>query len=410
MNSPATQDLATHEEWSVDLVDVIDFFSTQWQRLALGAFAGLVLALAGWFGMGKYTAESVMINNKVEAQVLESADKATLKTPEKNKAIDLIGWRSLTRALPALASQLVDAGQVTAEQEAQMQRMSKTEWWTQNVKPTFSLSKSDTKELAFLSKEMQEAGGADILNLVVQTTGKTGEEAAAHAKAATDFIMQGTAYLSVKDTISGYESQVLTVASDLQKKITDAEVELKFLRQRAEALEILRQRFPGNTAVSNQQVVDLKESNAKFMPISTQIVAVQSDINTTLEQLQRMRDKLAQSNLMRAFVQKAQAQTTQVTDGFALIDALLKISAELRSTAKPDDMNAQLVLSNMEADLVKTRTFYTKGLEVRLAPTVRAPSLLMPLAAGLLGGTLLMLVFLLLRTGLASLRAQKTST
>ena len=161
--------------------------------------------------------------------------------------------------------------------------------------------------------------------------------------------------------------------------------------------------------MANQQLVDLKDTNAKFMPISTQIVAVQSDINATLEQLQRMRDQLAQSELMRSFVQKAQQQTGQKQNGFELITALLQITSELRSTAKPDDMNAQVVLSNMEADLVKTRTFYSKGLEVRLAPTVKAPSLAMPLALGLMAGTLLMLVFLLLRTGLANLRAKKAN-
>jgi hypothetical protein len=382
------------DEWSIDLLDIVNFLVAQWKQLLMGGLAGLLLALASWFGLGQYSAETVLINNQVEAQ---------------SKAIDLIGWRAMTRSLPGLASQLVSEGHVSADQESQMQRMSYTDWWAKNVKPTFSLSKADTKDLAALSKQMQEAGGADILNLVILTTGKTQQEAAARGQVATDFITQGSAYLSVKETISGYESKVLTVNSNLQKKITDTEIELNFLRQRAQDLEVLRQRFPGNTPVANQQLVDLKDTNAKFMPISTQIVAVQSDINATLEQLQRMRDQLAQSELMRSFVQKAQQQTGQQHNGFVLIDALLKITTELRSTAKPDDLNAQVVLSNMEADLVKTRTFYSKGLEVRLAPTVKSPSLAMPLALGLMAGTLLMLVFLLLRSGLANLRAKKAS-
>jgi len=392
------------DEWSIDLLDIVNFLVAQWKQLLMGGLAGLLLALATWFSLGQYTAESVLMNNPIPKDEF-------IKNPadQPSKAIDLIGWRAMTRSLPGLASQLVSEGHVSADQESQMQRMSYTDWWAKNVKPTFSLSKADTKDLAALSKQMQEAGGADILNLVIQTTGKSQEEAAARAQVATDFITQGSAYLSVKETISGYESKVLTVNSNLQKKITDTEIELNFLRQRAEALEVLRQRFPANTPVANQQVVDLKDTNAKFMPISTQIVAVQSDINTTLEQLQRMRDQLAQSELMRSFVQKAQQQTSQHHNGFVLIDALLKITAELRSTAKADDMNAQLVLSNMEADLVKTRTFYSKGLEVRLAPTVKAPSLAMPLALGLMAGTLLMLVFLLLRTGLAHLRAKKAN-
>lgn len=404
MTTPTPQP-APHDddEWSIDLLDVVNFLTTHWQQLLMGAGAGLVVALAGWFGLGKYTAETVLINNQVETVMINN------QVVSQSKAIDLIGWRSMTRSLPALAAQMVNEGQVPPEQENQLRSMSSNNWWSQNVKPTYALSKADTKELAALSKQMQEAGGADILNLVVLTQGKTSEEASTRAKIATDFIMQGTAYLSIKDTISSYESQVLTVSSDLQKKITDTEVELKFLRQRAEALEVLRQRFPGNTPVANQQLVDLKDSNAKFMPISTQIVAVQSDINAAQEQLQRMRDKLAQSEFMRTFVQKATEQTSRQQNGFALIDALLQITTELRRNSSTDDMNAQLVLSTMEADLVKARTFYSKGLEVRLAPSVKPPKLALPLALGLLAGGFLMLLFLLVRTGLANLRAKQAA-
>jgi hypothetical protein len=242
---------------------------------------------------------------------------------------------------------------------------------------------------------------------VVKTRGGSEAAAAANAKVATDFIMQGGAYLSVREAVNRYESQVLTVDSDLQKKITDREVELRFMRERAKQLEDLRTRFPGNVVVGSQQVVDLKDSNAKYMPISTQIVAVQSDINAAQEDLARMRDKLAQSALLRAFVTKAQEETGKLHNGFALIDQLLKIVDGLRSAASRDDENAQLVLNTLQADLVKARTFYTKGLEIRLAPSVTPPALALPLVGGLLLGGFAMLVFLLLRIALKALRAKQ---
>jgi hypothetical protein len=169
----------------------------------------------------------------------------------------------------------------------------------------------------------------------------------------------------------------------------------------------LRTRFPGNVVVGSQQVVDLKDSNAKYMPISTQIVAVQSDINAAQEDLARMRDKLAQSALLRAFVAKAQEETGKLHNGFALIDQLLKIVDGLRTAASQDDENAQLVLNTLQADLVKARTFYTKGLEIRLAPSVTPPALALPLVGGLLLGGFAMLVFLLLRNALKALRAKQ---
>jgi hypothetical protein len=245
------------------------------------------------------------------------------------------------------------------------------------------------------------------LNLVVKTQGSSEAEAAANAKVATDFIMQGGAYLSVREAVNRYESQVLTVESEMQKKITDSDVELKFLRARAQSLEDLRARFPANVVVGSQQVVDLKDSNAKYMPISTQIVAVELDINAAQEDLARMRDKLTQSALLRTFVAKAQDQTGKLHNGFSLIDQLLKIVDELRASAKADDVNAQLVLSTLQADLVKARTFYTKGLEIRLAPSVKPPALALPLAGGLLLGGFAMLVFLLLRNALKALRAKQ---
>lgn len=404
MNNSNSDDLMDNDEWDFTLADVVDFFQEAWKVLLGGALAGLLVAALGWLAVGKYTAESVMVNNKVSGNAITVGGKPL---SESSRAIDLISWRSLSQSLPNLAGELLGTGAVPETDRGQMGAMSSPAWWGASVKPTFSLSKADAKQLAVISKEMQESGSADILNLVVKTRGSSEAAAAANAKVATDFIMQGGAYLSVRDAINRYESQVLTVDSDLQKKITDREVELRFVRERAQRLEDLRTRFPGNVVVGSQQVVDLNDSNAKFMPISTQIVAVESDINAAQEDLVRMRDKLAQSALLRSFVAKAQDQTGKLHNGFALIDQLLAIVDELRSAASQDDVNAQLVLNTLQADLVKARTFFTKGLEIRLAPSVKPPALALPLAGGLLLGGFAMMVFLLLRNALKALRAKQ---
>jgi hypothetical protein len=404
MNNSNSDDLMDSDEWAFSLADVVDFLQDAWRTLLGGALAGLVLALLGWLAVGKYTAESVMLNNKVSGNSITVDGNPA---PESSRAVDLITWRSLTQSLPNLASELLGKDALPNDQLGQIKTMANPAWWGTSVKPTYSLSKADAKELAVISKEMQESGSADILNLVVKTRGSSEAAAAANAKVATDFIIQGGAYLSVREAVNRYESQVLTVDSDLQMKITDREVELKFMRERANRLEDLRTRFPGNVVVGSQQVVDLKDSNSKYMPISTQIVAVQSDINAAQEDLARMRDKLEQSALLRTFVAKAQEQTGKLHNGFALIDQLLKIVDELRTAASQDDVNAQLVLNTLQADLVKARTFFTKGLEIRLAPSVTPPALALPLVGGLLLGGFAMLVFLLLRNGLKALRAKQ---
>lgn len=387
----------------LNLQDVVDFVAQHWPKMVVGAAAGLILGLAGWFFLGRYSAESILINNEVDAQAVVGQP---LANTAKTRAMSFLAWRSLSRSLPGLASQWVEEGRVDDENLRQIQAMADPTWWNTGVKPTFSLTKADAKDLAAISKSMQETGSADILNWVVTARGKTEEQAERNAIVATDFIMQGAAYLSVREILSGYESQVLTAESELQKKVSDTEVELKFLRARAQNMEALRQKFPGNSSGS-QQVVDLRDSNAKFMPIVTQIVAVQSDIHEAQERLERMNDKLEQSRLLRQFLDKTRDMTAQAANGLQWIDQLLKTLDTLRAQASADNANAQLVLNTVQADLVRVRTHFTKGLETRLTPSVTPPALLPPLAGGSVGGATLTTLWLLVQAALGALRKRK---
>jgi hypothetical protein len=395
------------EESELSLQDVVGFLAEHGRSLLMGAVAGLLVALSGWWALGKYSAESILINNEVEALLAPGQIKSDPnKTDLKPRAVSFLTWRSLSRSLPGLASQWVDEGRFQEAALPQMRTMANPQWWGSGVKPTFSLTKADTKDLAVLSKSMQESGSADILNWVVTARGKSPEQAQHNAQVATDFIMQGAAYLSVREILSGYESQMLTTESEQQKRVLDTEVELKYLRARASNLEALRKQFPGNAAGS-QQVVDLRDSNAKYMPIVTQIIAVQAEIHEAQERLARMRDKLAQTAWMRRFVLQALASSAQARDGLSWIGQLLEMVSALRTQAPNDDANAQLVLNTVHADLVRTRTYFTKGLETRLAPSVTPPAVAPALGGGLAGGAVLTLLWLLLRKLLRSVRERQ---
>ena len=63
MNNSNSDDLMDNDEWAFSLADVVDFFQEAWKTLLGGALAGLALAVLGWLAVGKYTAESVMVNN-----------------------------------------------------------------------------------------------------------------------------------------------------------------------------------------------------------------------------------------------------------------------------------------------------------------------------------------------------------
>ena len=380
------QIIVTDSNDSISFIDIVDFIQAWWKAIVVAALVGGCLGFGGWALLAKYKAESIMINEG---------------------ALTFMSWRGLQKNLPILAAQMISNKQVKKEEEDQFLNLANAKWWEKNIVPTYSLTKNDTKDLVTISKELQESGGTNILNLVVTTTGSNKKNAATNAEITTKFIKQGAAYLQVKSLINGYEANILNTDAELQKKITDAEVDLKFMRERAKNLEALRQRFPANVAVNSGQVIDLKDSNAKFMPISTQLVAVNTDINSTVESLQLMQHKLAQTATLREFVIQATPIVSRDTNGIAVIDALLEVESSLRQQLKPNDTNGLQSLNNIKATLIGMRTGFTKNFYTDLVPYVSKPNALPATAGGLFGAAVLTILYALTRKTFNSLKASR---
>ena len=374
---------ASTNEYSISLTEVFSFIVHWWKVIALTSAVGLLFGLGGWATFVAYKAESILINNG---------------------AINFLSWRGLQKSLPILASQMLETDRVAPTDVEQYKRLANPAWWQKNVRPTYSLTKSDTKDLANISKELQESGGTNILNLVVTASGASKESAETNVSIATSFIKQGSAYLLVKNLVNGYESQVLNTEAELQMKMSNAEVDLKLMRERARNLETLRQRFPANVAVGTQQIVDLKDSNAKFMPISTQLVAINTDINNTVESLQLMQNRLAQSKVLREFLDQATIVVSKQSNGITVVNELLKIEAKMRSDLEEHNVNAYQMLNGIQATLVGMRTGFTKDLDADFVPQVSKPGPLQPAALGIFGGAFTGLLFALTCNFLAKLK------
>lgn len=372
----------------VDLGQVVDFLSEHWKKAAVGAVAGAVIGVAGWSVLASYKAETVLVNSVVS--------NSNSNSNSEQRAINFISWRVLQKNLPILASQ----------KESGWSALESASWWQKNVVPTYSLSKADTKDLASISKELQDSEGQTILSLTVNANGSTKEKALSRLDELTRFIREGSVYLLLKGQVIGYEAKLLNSDADLQKRITDTEVELKFLRDRARNLESLRQRFPQNVAVASQQIVDLKDSNAKFMPISTQLVAVNTDINNAEESLKRMHEQQAQMKVLNEFVTQARSLLDKESNGLRLADGLLQIETEMRKAAKPEDIVTQQILNDIRAQVVQVQARFTKGLESGSAPYVSRPGPVLPAVGGLLGGAFAGLLYAMTRMVLAKLKSR----
>lgn len=378
------QDVESNTDAEISLLDIVDFFAQSYQKLLLAAMVGLGLGFANWYFLASFQAEWVLHNN--------TTSSASADTPS-SYALDLVSWRTIQKSLPNLADQLIEEGKAPQGKTSLYRAMSDSLWWQKNVIPNFAITKADTKDFASLGKSLDSAS-TTILSLTVKAAGGSRDDALDNIRSATQFLLKGGAYLQIKSLINGLESETIGTAADIQSKITDTQIELGYLRERAKSLEQLLKRFPGSTAAT-QQVIDPKESSAKYLPLSTQLIAVNTDINLANENLTRFADRLAQIALMKTFLEAALPLVAQNLDGITLAKALLGVEAQLRGQLKADDAKARQSLDALRSQLLSIESRFTKGLEANTAPNAQKSGMLKAAATGLLAGLILALALLL---------------
>jgi hypothetical protein len=244
-------------------------------------------------------------------------------------------------------------------------------------------------------------------SLLTTTAGVSANEDTAkkNAKFAADFIRDGSTYISLINLLDRYDRDARTKETELQRRITATELEIASMNRKVKGLEDLRQRFPGNAALATHQVIDPKDSGAKYLSINTQLVAIYTDINNTNEGLTRTRHEAVQQKIMRVFLDKAVLITSEQYHGFILVDKLLTIESELRKSIDINDINQLYVVDGIRADLSALRIRFDKSMEISQMVIVK-PNYLIPTMLMGLGGGLVMVLFLLGRRVLINLRTK----
>ena len=361
----------------ISLLDIVTFVQSAWKKLAIAAVVGAVLGLGNWYFLGSYQAEYVLLNNN----------------NNNSYALDLVSWKMLQKSLPNLADQIVEDNKAPQDQAFLYKALSNEQWWQKNVLPTYALSKADTKDLAGISKDL-DAASTTILSLTLTASGSSKEQSIVNVRASAKFLRSGSAYLQIRSLLNGYESQTVSAVADVQQKITSTQIEMGYQQERVKSLEELHKRFPGGANISGQ-VVDPKDSGAKYLPLATQIVAVNNDINGSKEVLARLQKRLEQIGLIKAFIDQAIPLQDQTFDGLALDDQLLVIEGSLRSKLGKGDANGQELLDQLHSQLLAIQVRFTKGLEANTAPTASKKGMIKSTAGGLVAAFFLMLLALL---------------
>ena len=378
----------SESETEISLADIVQFIQESWKQLVLAGFLGAVLGFGGWFVLGNYQAELILENNT----------NTNTNTNNNANGLDLVSWRTLQKSLPNLADQRLSDTKLSGEQADLLRQLSKPTWWSKNVITIYAISKADAKDLAAISKDLDSAS-TTILSLNVLASASSKDTALQSVRQAAQFLRTGGAFLQVKSILNAYEGEVIGTAPNIQSQITTTQIEQAYLRDRVKNLEDLLKRFPDSSNVA-QQVVDPKDSGAKYLPLTTQIIAVNNDINQNKERLVRLNDRLNQIALIKNFLAEAQPLVDQEFDGILLLKALLAVEERLRKQLPPGDIKGRQALEQLRAQFFAIDTRFTLGLDANLAPSARKNGMLKAIAGGIFAAGFVMLIFLLGRKAL----------
>jgi hypothetical protein len=364
-------------ETNISLSEILCFLKVSWRKLILSSLIGAILSITGVWMFGAYKAEYILnnastdninsINSDLEGD--NTKESASARVNANDYAIDLTTWKLLQGGLPGLASQILQEGKAPKGKEAIFKSLADDIWWRKNVTPNFLISKSDAKDLAGISKNLDLAS-TTILSINLSASGQNGNIALENVKSVAQFILNGGAYLQLRSYLNNLESDLIASQSELEKQAINTNLELLKLQQYSESLENLQKRYPSSSN-STIQMVSPTDATIKYFPINVQIISNNIEIYQARTKLQRIKGIQNQKVIIQKFLTKAVPVVETSFEGITLNDELLKISKNMIDTAEVNDLDTLVVLSKLQIQLMQIKARYTKGLVGNSAPSFK---------------------------------------
>lgn len=353
--TPINKAISVEAHDEISFKDIIQFAKKFYKKIIFLGIAGAIFGLTGAVVIGEYTA-SITFNNY--------------------NGLDLPRIRYLQSALPKLEQE----NQKSTKNKVDSFLSSET-FWAKSIKPNILIGKADGKEM--LDPSALKAAGSKISSIEIIGKAKTKEDAIIRVEKVSKFFIDGSAYIDLRELVRAYELKSISIDSNLKKKINSAEVELDYLQKRIKNLNHLKEQFPATTAMSGQ-VLDAKDSGAKYLPITTQIVAATTDANNLKESLARYRDEEYQNIVYKQFAQKARPLVEGGQQDTQLIVHLLQIIGAIE---KDISSTIQLIaIEEIKIALLSIETNKVYGLKQTGDVNIKNPPYLKYLLVGLLAG------------------------
>ena len=299
----------------ISFTQIIDFFVENIRTIYVSTFICTALGVCFLFYNASYEG-TIIIKNNI--------------------GVDLPMLKRIKQEFPLYAKQ-------TNKEDDFYLKLSKEKFWKENLNPSFAITKEDLKD--YKTSEKVD-GNLAIVNLILTTKNSDKEKNQLDIKEYFNFFRNSYMKLKLTDLLVTYKSEVQSGKLIIDKKIDDIKNETVYLKSKAKNLEELKIKFPSNTGASINQVLDPKDSASKYLPVSTQLVAIYSELNNLNEQLKRSQDAKDILDIKEKFIIEFENTNRKELSEINKINALFeKFSAELNALEKKGDFKLSTAMS-----------------------------------------------------------------
>lgn len=330
-----------------------------------------------------------------------------------NNGIDFVTWQNLKSNLPILASKVLKNQKSELVDEKKIYfSMRNQGWWVNNVKPTFAISKLDTKNMLPQSIDLRELGATKILNFVITSNADTSELALKNVKIVSDFFLSGLAYFNIKSLLKSYEVEVINGTANLEKSISSGIVNLDNLKEKQKSLNILVEKYenenntnnlsPSNTGTTQNFIANA--ANNKYLPLNIQLIGVDIDIDSQELSLNITKHQKIEVEFLKNFVSEAFPSIEHDLNGIDSVRKMLKIIHRMRNNLNDNNIYAIQKSDAIQADLTAILTAATNIIDVNIPFNTTRSGLIKMSALGLIAGFFMSILFLLFKNAIRQLK------
>jgi hypothetical protein len=382
VENPIHQPILSESEDSINLWEIVDWLLAGWKMLVAGALIGLLGAIFYFFNSVPFQVKTTIINNG---------------------AIDFVTWRGLKEGLPILAGKVVEKDALSpSETTSILKKIRSPLWWDKNFRPVYAVTKADSKDMLPQSTDLRELGATKIINFSMTSRGVSAQNALHNAQIESAFFITGATYYSLRSLIKGYESTIDVDEVTIFKSISDAEVNLTLLNKRKKSLSEIAARYKGQQVSSasiqnigaGNQTIAANAANSKFLPINSQLIALDLDIDQQIQLLELSRSQLAQVDFLKSYLIEARKILNQSYDGVDLTRQAIEALAISKQSLSKDNIYALQKANAVYLDLTNILNGYNKTLDINISPNPRRGGMLKVFIQGIALGFFLALFYL----------------